>query len=346
MASISAAGTTQGTATPTGSDVFQEVIAATAGVDDGILLDRGQGTFWRGEIVRNSTGDTVQVYPESGDAIDDLGVDAPFELEAGETMFFVYLPSGSQWYALTKLQSLQVSDLPPGAGSGTVTSVALAVPSWQSVAGSPITTSGTITVSDNDQSANEIFAGPSSGPDAAPAFRALVATDIPAAPFVATASATVANTASETTLLGAGAGSLTLAANSFTAGSSLIVEAWGYLSTAAAVPTLRLRFKLGSTVILDTTVKRLMLVGALTDALWRFRGRIVCRTTGATGTVFAQGEFSYKEPITGRWHTFECVSTSATTVDTTGTLAADLMATWGTASASNTITCSNFSMEV
>jgi len=66
-----------------------------------------------------------------------------------------------------------------GSGSGTVTSVALTVPNIFSVSGSPITTSGTLAVSVANQSANRVWAGPATGADAAPTFRALVAADIP-----------------------------------------------------------------------------------------------------------------------------------------------------------------------
>lgn len=65
-------------------------------------------------------------------------------------------------------------------GSGTVTSVGLTLPvSVFSVAGSPVTTSGTLAGSFVNQSANTIFSGPTSGGAAAPAFRALVSADIP-----------------------------------------------------------------------------------------------------------------------------------------------------------------------
>lgn len=64
--------------------------------------------------------------------------------------------------------------------SGTVTSVALSAPaSVFSVSGSPVTTSGTLALSLNTQAANTVWAGPSSGSNAAPTFRALVAADIP-----------------------------------------------------------------------------------------------------------------------------------------------------------------------
>lgn len=62
---------------------------------------------------------------------------------------------------------------------GTVTSVDLSVPSIFSLSGNPITTSGTLTVTLANQTANTIFSGPSAGAPAAPTFRTLVAADIP-----------------------------------------------------------------------------------------------------------------------------------------------------------------------
>jgi len=73
------------------------------------------------------------------------------------------------------------------AGSGTVTSVALTVPSDLSVSGSPITTSGTLAITRNAQSANTALMGPTSGGAATPAYRALVAADTPAAAILASA---------------------------------------------------------------------------------------------------------------------------------------------------------------
>ncbi|GEM_PF-6102239 len=64
------------------------------------------------------------------------------------------------------------------AGSGTVTSVALTTPSFLSVAGSPVTTSGTLAVSLASESANTVLASPD-GSAGTPSFRALVANDIP-----------------------------------------------------------------------------------------------------------------------------------------------------------------------
>jgi len=68
-------------------------------------------------------------------------------------------------------------------GSGSVTSVALAVPAALfTVSGSPVTSAGTLTATLAQQSANTVFAGPTTGSSATPTWRALVAADIPALP--------------------------------------------------------------------------------------------------------------------------------------------------------------------
>jgi hypothetical protein len=72
------------------------------------------------------------------------------------------------------------------AGSvGTVSSVGLVLPSIFNVTVTPITTSGNLTAVLNTQSANTVFAGPSSGAASAPTFRALVNLDLPTSGVVA-----------------------------------------------------------------------------------------------------------------------------------------------------------------
>lgn len=82
--------------------------------------------------------------------------------------------------------------IPAGAGGGTVTSVALTVPSIFSVSGSPVTTSGTLGVTFNDATANFVLAGPTTGAAATPSFRALVAADIPPVTSTMIQNATIA----------------------------------------------------------------------------------------------------------------------------------------------------------
>jgi len=78
-------------------------------------------------------------------------------------------------------RALVPADLPnSGPGSGTVTSVGLALDSGlYTVSGSPVTGAGTLTGTLNTQSANLVYAGPTSGGATKPSFRALVSADLP-----------------------------------------------------------------------------------------------------------------------------------------------------------------------
>lgn len=154
--------------------------------------------------------------------------------------------------------------------------------------------------------------------------------------FAQTQTVTVANTATETNLDGAGSGSKTIPAGYLKAGTSLRISAVGTHS-ATSNPNLRIRFYFGSTVLLDTgnfsTINS-------TNITWEFQGFITCRTVGATGTINAQGYVVYAGGGYGRsQNTFGMVNTADITIDTTATQLMKLTAQWGTASTSNSITC-------
>lgn len=96
-----------------------------------------------------------------------------------------YVPSDQlsmQNWSLTGT-SVDVSTLTPTSPNisyvSPVTSVALTMPGEFSVSGSPVTAAGTLAVAKANQSANLVYAGPSTGAAAAPAFRALVSADLP-----------------------------------------------------------------------------------------------------------------------------------------------------------------------
>lgn len=110
----------------------------------------------------------------------DADLDAIAALTGTDTIY--YRSGANTWTAVTIGANLSFSSgtLEASApGTGTVTSVAMTVPSILSVAGSPVTTSGTLAVTLATQTANIVFAGPSSGGAATPAFRSLVSDDIP-----------------------------------------------------------------------------------------------------------------------------------------------------------------------
>jgi hypothetical protein len=64
-------------------------------------------------------------------------------------------------------------------GSGTVTSVGLSVPSWLTVGGSPVTTSGTLAVTATTGQTANLFLATPNGSTGAVGLRAIVAADIP-----------------------------------------------------------------------------------------------------------------------------------------------------------------------
>jgi hypothetical protein len=83
-----------------------------------------------------------------------------------------------------------VTNAVSSAGGGTVTSVSLSLPSFITVSGSPVTSSGTLTGTLASQTANQVFAAPN-GSNGAPTFRSLVAADIPALSYLSSSGGTV-----------------------------------------------------------------------------------------------------------------------------------------------------------
>ena len=125
--------------------------------------------------------------------------------------------------------SLPYSQVTGGPG-GTVTSVALTTPGvLYSVSGSPVTTSGTLTLNLISQTANTIFAGPTTGSAIAPTFRLLVSADIPnnAANTTGTASNITATSNSTLTSLS----SLVLPTTQLSGNISLTTQVSGILPT-------------------------------------------------------------------------------------------------------------------
>lgn len=161
--------------------------------------------------------------------------------------------------------------------------------------------------------------------------------------FVATADATVGNTVTETTLFGAGSGSLTQAANSLVVGRSLVVRMDGYITSG--VPTFRVRVKLGATVIADTTAVATPNMAAAQAIT--VEAVLTCRSIGGAGTVFGQVSYNFSgTPVSATLSKFPSNTAAAVVVDTTAAQTLDVMATWGTAAVGNTLTITNSSVIV
>ena len=101
----------------------------------------------------------------------------------GNGHYFFYTLPGSysvQVYGSTIAeQDYPDQDIGTVAG-GSVLSVGLTLPAEFSITGSPVTTSGTLAATWANEAANKVFAGPTTGAPGTPAFRSLVAADLPA----------------------------------------------------------------------------------------------------------------------------------------------------------------------
>lgn len=156
--------------------------------------------------------------------------------------------------------------------------------------------------------------------------------------FVQTASATIANSTTETAISSTGVGSLTLPANFFIIGRTIRITGRGFHSSTAN-PNITLKIKFGSTVMLTTGAVQSK--NGSSDA-FVISGDITCRTTGASGAFMSQGQYLELQS-TGVLYGMKNTATVA--VDTTTTQAITVTAQWGTANAGNTITLTNLTVE-
>jgi len=187
------------------------------------------------------------------------------------------------------------------------------------------------------QRANRVLAGPSSGGDAQPTFRRLVTADLPSGVggyellFSQIADGTLSNTTDEGSLFSAGRGTVTIPSNTLDVGTVIRITASGYVSDNGT-PTLTTRVTLDGSEVCSTGAQALN--DTISEVEWSLNIRIVCRSTGATGSVIASGLFEHDGGSS-----FGMVKTSATTVDTTQSITIDLLGTWGAAHADNVVLC-------
>lgn len=219
--------------------------------------------------------------------------------------------------------------------------------SWDDASGNPMTTAGDLIYGGSSGLPTRLAAGASK--------TLLQGGTVPAwvtgsqVLFVQTADATLTANTAETTILGTGVGSKTLAANALIAGSTLRIKAYGYYTVTATGDTgARLKVKFGSTIILDSGAAALVPNNVDTNEHWELDAVITCRTTGGTGTVMAQGKVLWKRDLnssgfeTDAW---KLQSTATVTIDTTTTNVMDVTFDWPSSSANYSITTTNATIE-
>jgi len=143
-------------------------------------------------------------------------------------------------------------------------------------------------------------------------------------------SAAVTNTTTPTTIIGTGVGSLTLAANFFTAGKSIRITVTGTPFNTSVTPNITFTLVIGGTsypIVCTPTASQ-------TNGIVTYEAFVTCRTTGASGTfaVWERVQMAY-----AGLSTF-VGATTAGTINTTVSNAVNVTATWANASASNSIT--------
>jgi len=148
--------------------------------------------------------------------------------------------------------------------------------------------------------------------------------------FSQTADQTIANTTTETTLLGSGNGTKSVEAGMGRVGTTLRICVQG-IKSATAAPTIRYRVKIGGVTVLDSGA----VATANAQCEFTIFAQITIRTLGATGTVIASGYVIDSASGVATWPLF---ATGTSTVDTTAAMAVDVTQTWGTANALNTQT--------
>ena len=159
----------------------QTVDGVTLATNDRILLKDQTAGSANGIYKVNASGAPTRAF----DMDQDLTTAVPAQEVLGAIVYVIdgTVNGGTSWRATnTTAPTLGTTTITWAAyaATGTVTSVALTVPAEFSVSGSPVTSSGTLAITKANETANTVWAGPTSGAAATPAFRALVAADSPA----------------------------------------------------------------------------------------------------------------------------------------------------------------------
>ena len=162
--------------------------------------------------------------------------------------------------------------------------------------------------------------------------------------FAQTADSTpVVNTAVETTIVGPGAGSLTVPANGFSIGDSFTCALDGILSCGSSA-TLHIRIKTLTGVLLADT--GIIDMAAATNKAWVMNLYFTIRTLGGAtvASISSGGLFSYIRNGGTQFEGYVLSTVNNTTFDTTVNNTLVITAQWDPGSTGNSITSKNFTL--
>jgi hypothetical protein len=147
--------------------------------------------------------------------------------------------------------------------------------------------------------------------------------------------ATITNTVTETSIIGAGQGTLTVPANAFVVGNSYHAKIGGEIS-AQNGDTITIRIKNGATVLASTGTISL---SSCTTQGWEIEIDFTIRTIGVSGSILTNGNFIYNRD-TGAFEGF--VFNDLQTIDTTLSSTLDITVEWGQAKTQDVIKSTSF----
>jgi hypothetical protein len=150
-----------------------------------------------------------------------------------------------------------------------------------------------------------------------------------------TSSTPIANTTTESSLIGIGIGSLSVPANAFKVGDSYHAKLIGHISCNSAA-TLRLKIKAGSLVLADTGIIDL---DTITNRHWEINVYFTIREIGGAGTasIASGGIFSYTKNSGLNFEGTNFSIINGDTFDTTISNTLDVTAQWGSANVADSI---------
>ena len=154
--------------------------------------------------------------------------------------------------------------------------------------------------------------------------------------FAQTADSTpVTATNVETTIIGAGVGTLTVPANGFSVGDSFVAKLYGHISCVGTA-TIQIRVKSGSVLLADTGV---ITLDVTTNKHWNIEVNFTIRSLGiaSVGSIVSAGLFSYIKNSGLNFEGANFVFLNNTTFDTTGNNTLVITAQWNTNNAGNNI---------
>lgn len=131
----------------------------------------------------------------------------------------------------------------------------------------------------------------------------------------------------DTSLIGTVTGVTTLPANFFGVGKTITIFVSGLYSQANSSQTCTISLKIGATTLTNTL--SFSHGSSLTDVYWEAAFVLTCRTAGAAGVIAYQGKGLVNHATNPLFSYMNAATVSS--INTTGTLAIDVVARWGNA---------------